>query len=278
MESNLNESRIFDILEKLPVNCKIRQHYKFSSPLSLAITYRNFDLVKRLIDRGEDVNFVDETGESILMKLCKSTYLDESKLKVLLNCGVNLNHQDCNGNTVLHILVGKRFPQLVSLLIINGAQINTQNVAGETALFRACFLNQNETALQLIQQGADVNLCDKSLRSPLYIASSQNMKEVVTVLLERGARFNDQDLLSHFIVCQKCEKCYFLDPIYQSSAVSFCSACYVALLADAKISGNYRPIQTPDTSWSKTLRLCHKNMKMKVSTETKQRKRGFSFF
>lgn len=50
---------------------------------------------------------------------------------------INVNYQDENGNTPLHLATTNGHKKLVEELINHGANVNAKNLDGETALFGA---------------------------------------------------------------------------------------------------------------------------------------------
>jgi ankyrin repeat protein len=86
-------------------------------------------------------------------------------VKQMISAGVNLNHYDVHGNTVLmafviHLQDGeddKALAMILGLLILRGANIHWRNRQGETALHIAIRLGRKIATRVLLQSGASVH-------------------------------------------------------------------------------------------------------------------------
>lgn len=78
------------------------------------------------------IDVIDEQGASPLMTAARYENLDVVSL--LLSMGADINHQDINGNTALHVLasLGKTESQTYEFLLKNGAKTSVKNVRGQT--------------------------------------------------------------------------------------------------------------------------------------------------
>ena len=115
-----------------------------NSILFFAIMYKNFELIKYLIDaKVVNVNNVNELGLNalILHIMCgskgkyKNTSIYKKIIIYLIKGGININHQDNDGNTALHIAIKVRQNnEIIKLLLDNGADVNIKNKNGKTPL------------------------------------------------------------------------------------------------------------------------------------------------
>ena len=214
-----------------------------STPLYLAAAKGNFEVAQLLLKHGADVNTQDKNQETPLHLVSDKVNLE--LVRVLLNYGANVNAKNIRGRTPLHqvlnrqeyndgafriaqLLVVKhnadvntqdgdhetplhlvsrnRHLELVQVLLDYGANVNVTNSQGQTPLHQAllftlwinCFSKRNETvvadqvaasavALLLVERGAKVNLRDKDHQTPLHLASYGLLPELVLSLLEHGA-------------------------------------------------------------------------------------------
>ena len=88
---------------------------------------------------GLDANVVDEDGFNVLMKLFpfRNNYFKRQIFQMILRDakGLNVNHQDCNGQTVLHRAAGRGDVEIVEeLLKMDAIDITLKDSEGETAL------------------------------------------------------------------------------------------------------------------------------------------------
>ena len=90
---------------------------------------------------------------------------------------ININVVDNYGNTLLHTAVIRGTPQIVELLLKNGAHVNTQEDMLEytplhfAAVLRSTFPKENIEFL--LQHGADIEAKDIFGQTPLYCAVEQ---------------------------------------------------------------------------------------------------------
>ncbi|MEW6528235.1 MAG: ankyrin repeat domain-containing protein [Spirochaetota bacterium] len=76
-------------------------------------------------------------------------------LMLLLDKGININHQDNCGNTALHHIVKlNRYKEIIKLLLDNGADVNIRNKKGQTPLDLAQKEGDNEI-IHLLQRYAN---------------------------------------------------------------------------------------------------------------------------
>jgi ankyrin repeat protein len=130
------------------------------TPLQKAIEEDDYNMVKQLINAGEDVFMTDN------------------------NSGKTLLHMvgECSNN-VIHETEQDRI-KIAKLLISKGLNIDQQCKLGETPMCSAVVDLKIIWLQWLINNGADPNVADKWGNSPLHIAIQQNFKHVVHMLLK----------------------------------------------------------------------------------------------
>jgi ankyrin repeat protein len=127
-----------------------------ATPLMFAALYGDAASVRVLIDRGADVNAVNDEGATALMWAVP----DLEKTTLLLAAGASVNAQSADSRTPLLIAAGIRHSApVVRLLLDKGANIKVRapGLFGETTpLLQAAFIGDAETFKLLAGRGADV--------------------------------------------------------------------------------------------------------------------------
>jgi len=167
------------------------------------------DEVKRLLDRGTNVDAREENGETPLMYAAVE---DRTEIvEILLDRGSDINAASLNGETALTKAVivsrynavsrlltrgadiekdnplmyaaGGGDVKMIKLLLEAGANINAQNREGDTALTAAVSRRASpETVQILLSAGADVNIRNKRSETPLTLAERNGDEAVVNLL------------------------------------------------------------------------------------------------
>ena len=92
--------------------------------------------VQQLIAAGEDVNTVDEDGDTPLHNATLRGHL--AVVQTLCDAGVNVNIKDgMVGATALHWAVGRGYLEVVKTLLAAQANLEARDLLGETPLFWA---------------------------------------------------------------------------------------------------------------------------------------------
>jgi ankyrin repeat protein len=114
-----------------------------------------------------------------------------SKVKQLIDLGVNVNIKDKYENTPLIKAAVLSYKNLVELLLINGADINEVDFDNETALMNVCRKGDSEIAKLLIMYGADLNFqSGERDYTALMLAIKYGNIETVKILVDNGAKDN----------------------------------------------------------------------------------------
>ena len=121
--------------------------------------------------------------------------INEDRLQILLDRGVNINAKDTGGwgDTVLISACRSGDETTVLRLIKAGIDINAKNMVEITALAAACVKGQEAVVTQLTEAGVDVSATDLSGKTALMIACAEGEETIVTQLIEAGADINYKD-------------------------------------------------------------------------------------
>lgn len=150
------------------------------SPLMLAVQNSNDSAVRYLIQRGANPHVVDQKGLSLWHFLnwhSIDTDRNQSIAKELLARKVDIDKQDLQGNTPLHLALENSNKIAIDLVSNHKAKINTRNNQGQTTLIAAVIGQDFDMVKLLISQGVGVNDADKNGRTPLMMAIAGNKNE-----------------------------------------------------------------------------------------------------
>ncbi len=176
----------------------------FNYPIFSAVQSLNPEGVRLLIEKGVNINlyspYLDLDRRSI------SGYLDkEEKLlnhddtlalaKIFVQRKVDMTIRDEeSGGQAIHHAVKTGYPDLVELLLDNGANIEATDNDGTTPLGIAALFGETEIMALLIKRGAKVNIYDKNSNTPLsFSLEYRNMEGIKLLLAEPGIVVTKKD-------------------------------------------------------------------------------------
>ena len=159
--------------------------------LHLACSLGDTQLFDILLPASKDVDAVTLKQHSPILLACSKKNVEI--VKSLLKAGATPNVHDKSMETPLHIATMKHVPELVSILLEHTDEpldVNVQNRRQHTPLFIACAKGYTDIARQLMEKGADVNIKDEKLNTPLHMAILHNSLDVIDDLLKHKADLN----------------------------------------------------------------------------------------
>lgn len=130
-------------------------------PLWNAIWKKDFDQVKRLIEKHDDFNAQAKNGYTILMQASEAE--NKEIFDLILSKGADINGKGYNGSTPIHIAVD---------ISIDGIIQNVGEQGDEPMDF----------ILHLLSKGADPSIKDNDGKSALDWAKSYNAQKIMAAL------------------------------------------------------------------------------------------------
>lgn len=112
-----------------------------------------------------------ETGENVLFNLVRKPK-QESIIQYFLEKGVDINAVDQNGTSAFMVAASTKNLDLVKSLVSNVKDLNQTNKNGETALFYAVQSGSPEMVQFLLDKGAKTNLVAKEGNLAAYLVQS----------------------------------------------------------------------------------------------------------
>ncbi|CAF1124964.1 unnamed protein product [Rotaria sordida] len=204
-------------------------------PIHVACQMGNYELISLLIQSSNvNINAIDDNNRNCLFYAI--SYGDEKIVDLLLDNNVTIKIRDRVGDTPLHLAVqhkkngfkltsclltkqdGKdlinepagdgmkpillaadsKQPEVVYLLIKNGADVKAVDSEHQTALHLACKNDCMKSAFYLIEFGGlDVNELNCYRQTPIFHAYTTNDYDLVQYLVSCGARIDLRDSQNH---------------------------------------------------------------------------------
>ena len=161
------------------------------SPLHRASQGGRAEIVKLLLDHGADVNIQSTSGGTPLARASRAGEVAISRL--LLQRGANVDSQNKTGHSPLHRAAQRGHLDLARLLVDSGANINLQSKTGSTPLCLASRSGHVKLAELLIEHGADVGRRNNDGWTHLHTASHSGKVELIEMLIRRGALVDSRD-------------------------------------------------------------------------------------
>lgn len=122
-------------------------------------------------------------------------------MKLLLDCGANVNQPTYGGITPLHLAAFLPKSVISLALIEKGANIHTANASGSYPIHVACHNQSSETIQLLLQLGADINVVDGKARSPFSLMRRRSLTageifviEHLACLVSKGKSVCEKDV------------------------------------------------------------------------------------
>ena len=184
------------------------QRLSLNNKFVLAVAENNLDSVKAYLKMGIGVNAqTDSTNLFYLAYPVSALHLAKSAeaINLLLDKGADINAIDNEGNTALHIAVKQNKIELAKVLIRNGANIESKTETGFISIHLATRNGNWEIVKLLIANGCDVNAVDGDESTALHYCElffCEDKREkmvfikIAELLLASGANLHVRDAIN----------------------------------------------------------------------------------
>ncbi len=166
------------------------QEKLLESLLTAADSAKSATPVKKLLQRGADVQGTDSFGLTPLMRAALFNSSSEV-IRALVEAGADVTAREPQYKSTALQLAANHNPssKVIEALVEAGSDIHDVNYLGETALIMAVNSgNDTRVISALIRAGSDIDARDYQDRSALDYARMSRRTYVVKILKEAGAR------------------------------------------------------------------------------------------
>lgn len=180
--------------------------FELYKQLDQAIYDKNLSKVKALLDLGLDINKQDLYGNTYLYQAVN--FQAQDIVDELLKRGADVNLQNKQKWSPLMVAVLKNYADIVQLLLDHGALLDLQSDEGWTASMIAINRNNQDVLKMLLNRTVDLSQKNKDGWTALMIAADQGNEEAVSLLLQKYpsvAEKNDKRSLALIIAVQNNE-------------------------------------------------------------------------
>ena len=133
-----------------------------------------------------------------LLKLYLAFAGDEERVSNLLSeGGINVNYQNSDGWSPLHVAACKSHANIIRLLHQEGAELAPRTKFGLTPLHWAGYRGQRECVQLLLLLGAEIDALYPNKWTALHWASAKGRNDIAKLLIECGAETELKDKKGH---------------------------------------------------------------------------------
>ena len=193
----------YDLVKRLAVKCPehVNAIYgRHKLPLFAALEQDHVEIMEFLLEHGANVDARETTGETMLLKVLSQPERHNlvEIVALLLKHGANANARTTSFRRSLHLAEYKGEFKVAQMLLDHKSDVNFQDIDGRTPLHIVLGrqLNNEDGALNharlLFERGAEVNRHDKQNQTPLLLAMGRHWFKLARILLEKGAEANAQ--------------------------------------------------------------------------------------
>ena len=152
-------------------------------PLIEAVQKGEIDKIKKLLEKGANVNIKEKTTQRTALHYATSTGQGQI-IALLLQNGADINSKDANLQTPLHYVAQIGSAALAKFFIGQKADPNAKDKQGRIPLHYAVAQGSLDAANVFLNNTSDTKALDKNGFSVLHFAALEGHKELLRLLLE----------------------------------------------------------------------------------------------
>jgi len=188
-------SGVVQVFENIVVNEELEViEPKLPAQLFWASRHGKLSMVELVLNNSFseiDIDMVGRLGNSSLMMAVEGNHI--SVVKLLLNRGANVNHQNKDGNTALILACSQAAIDVVVVLLDCQAEVNHLNHKRETALMYSVWRGSFKLVSQLLDAGAEISTKNEKGNTATTLAKSAGHDKIVKILGRVKKRKKNQD-------------------------------------------------------------------------------------
>ncbi len=189
----VNNGNLTEFLDDpLNIHINLNEQIEGMTPLLLAVNLNKTAAVQQLLKHGANTVIPEDKYGYTPLHIAVSKQ-NADIIDALLNKNANVNAGDKTGETPLHIAVLMKNSDIVKKLLEKGAIVDVLDRDNRTPLHHAVSTNNSENVKMLLEKGASVKVLDKDGETPLHMASKNKNDDIITQLLDKGAQVNLKD-------------------------------------------------------------------------------------
>lgn len=166
------------------------------TPLHIAAINNDHDIIRALVEQGADIDAQDRDGRTALMvaiSYSDTRKADSLTTKLLLELGARVDLLNKKRQTVLHVraTVYTDRSDVMEQLLDAGADVDAQDADGNTALhLTALYANPTQDQLgsrmeKLLARGASLEVVNKKGQSPASVTSAYSHVHIIKHIVQK---------------------------------------------------------------------------------------------
>jgi hypothetical protein len=189
-EHNKDYLPLIEFFTKTKIDLNMTYNSFGRTALYMGVKHGSIETVGALIIAGAEVNKRTQTDWTVLHQAVHfNTIIKMGIVQMLIDAGVDLDIQDKEHHTALHLAIAYGSAEVIQLLIDAGADLNIRNKDGHTGLHLAVIFGAMEIIKKLIDARAKLNIQDNKRKTALQLAAEKGIAEIYKMLRDAGAEW-----------------------------------------------------------------------------------------
>ncbi len=187
---------------------KYKKYFNLNDALRYAVRKGQIERAAELLKQDADINQRDFYDDTLLMDAIEAEQLEMASYLIAKGIEVNVHNKY---NSALSLAIKYEQPEMVELLLQQGATISYVEEHDEETMFSKAVSIGNLKIVQLLHQyGADIHQLTDDGETALEIALREEYDELATWLIEQGLEVNETPRENGCLpLCKTIEKAKF---------------------------------------------------------------------